>query len=476
MFSESLVKFLKSLTTTALITFLTFQSVSPSRASSESVPLSLQDAIRLTFESNPNLSAARVRETAVQSGIGISRSQFFPRFDVEQMFIRTDQPVAAFGTLLNQGEIEQKNFNPDLLNDPDALTDHATSLVISQPIFNGGQEILGYQIARLNAEKARSETLTMTEEVLFQSIKAYLGAVLAREQMTVATEARVTAETNLAMIQSRFEQGVVVRSDVLQARVHTSEMREREISASHQYHLAHAALMVAIGPHSDVNYSASGNLDGGDCPEVGLDQLMQWAVRDRPELTAMDIDTAILGKMEQLAKAPFLPNLNVRGSYDYHGSSFMQDGQDSMTLALSLKLNLFSGTGDYHRVRQARFQHTAIQLQKAAQVDQIKLDVEKAYWDLQSATERLDVTSDAVQQAVEGLRIIENRYREGVAGILDLQRAELGVSNARFNRLSAQHDLLMGNNSLCRAVGHLYTRWLEPDRCPVPIPANVNAE
>ena len=444
--------------------------------SNEAVSISLEEAVRLTVEENPSLAAARVKINAMDSGVAVSRSQFLPRLDFEQSYIRTDQPVAAFGTILNQGSIEQKNFNPDLLNDPDIISDHVTSLVLSQPLFNGGQERLGYQIARLNLEKARSDSLILTEEVLFQSIRAYLGAVLAREQMRVTREALETAELNLEMIRSRFEQGLVVRSDVLQAQVHTAETRERDITSQHQYRLALAGLMTAIGKHAARDFSPSGDLSGGGCPDVSLEQLIEWAIRDRPELISIEQDARIAERMVQLARAPFLPNLNARGSYDYHGGSMMQEGDDSVTLAVSLKLNLFGGTGDMHRVRQARFQQDAVQHMKTARIDQVKLDVETSYWEMQSARQRLDVLNDAVQQAEEGLRIIQNRYQEGVAGILDLQRAELGVSQSRLNQLSAQHDLLLGSNSLCRAVGHLYTRWLEPDRCPLPVPTNAPSE
>ncbi len=437
------------------------------------IPVSLEQAVRMAYESNPSLAAARAQVEASRNAVSAGRAAFFPRLDFEQSAIRTDQPVANFGTLLNQGRIEQKNFNPDLLNHPDALTDHATSIILSQPIYNGGQEWSGFQLAKRERDKAEAEAMRITEDVLFQVIRSYLGAVLARENEHVTDEALRTAELNLEMIRNRFEQGLVVRSDVLQAEVHTAETRERAITAEHQLRLALAGFSSALGSPPGKVFIPSGDLTGGDCPDVDLEQLVTWALTDRPELKALTHESEIAGYMVDLARASFLPNLNARGSYDYHGNSFMQDGSDSITLALSLKFNLFNGTGDLYRVRQARFQQEALRHMKQAHADQVKLDVESAYWELQSARQRLDVISSAVQQAEEGLRIVRQRYEEGVAGILDLQRAELGLSQARLGLLSARHDLLLGNNALCRAVGHLYTRWLEPDRCPVPISRNA---
>ncbi len=458
------------------VAMISMTAGNPPLLASDPSPVSLEDAVRMAYESNPSIAATRAQVEASRSAVSAGRAAFFPKLDIEQSLVRTDQPVAAFGTLLNQGRIEQRNFNPDLLNDPDALTDHSTSVILSQPIYNGGQEWSGYQLAKSARDKAEAEARRVTEELLFQVIRSYLGAVLARENKRVTDEALRTAELNLEMIRDRFEQGLVVRSDVLQADVHTAETRERAITAEHQLRLALAGFTSTLGSPSGKVYIPSGDLGGGGCPDVELEQLIMWALADRPELQALQYEYEIAGHMVDIARAPFLPNLNARGSYDYHGESPMQDGADSVTLALSLKFNLFNGTGDMYRVRQARYQQDALRHMKQAQADRVRLDVESAYWELRSATQRLEVISTAVQQAEEGLRIVRQRYEEGVAGILDLQRAELGLSQARLGLLSAQHDLLLGSNTLCRAVGHLYTRWLEPDRCPVPIARTMESE
>ena len=428
--------------------------------------ISLEDAVRTAYKNNINLQAARAQEKSVFDQIGVHRSNFFPRLDLEQTIVKTNQQVAAFGTKLNQGIIAQPDFNPDVLNDPNNMTDFGTSIVVSQPVFNGGKELLGYKIAKLRHERAQWETRSAEELILFETVKTYLGAVLARESVTVSTDALTTAEKNLEMIDQRYAQGLVIRSDLLQASVHVAELRERAVTAKSQYDLARHALTTLLGDRS-VFYSPSGELTGVDCPSLDLDTLIQWAHQDRPDILGLKTQEKISQTMVQLAQSPYLPDLNLRGSYDYHGDSLFSGGEDSLTLAVSFKLNLFNGTGDYYRVKKSRsdlfYMRKLIDVRK----DLADLEVRNAFVTLTSAKARLAVTGEAVEQAEEGLRIITDRYAEGATGIIDLLRSELTLTNFRFKRLQASHDLLLAHSALCKAVGHLYTRWLDPEQCPV---------
>jgi outer membrane protein len=438
---------------------------------SEETTISLKDAIQTAYTHNLQIQATRIQLEAARRETGIARSNFLPRLDIEQRYVNTDQQVNAFGLKLNQGIITQDDFNPDRLNDPASITNFSTSVTLQQPLFNGGRELLGYKLAKSGVQSAQAELEKTVEWVLFETVKAYTGAMLAREGLSVARDALDTSRKNLEMVRHRFEEGLVIKSDLLQAEVHVSELTEREVRATHNLSLAVANLNLLLGvPESD--FLPSDNLEGGSCPDIPLETLINWAVEDRPEMDDLQAKGQAAELQIKLARAPFLPNLNAQGMYEYHGDNILSGGADSLSLALSLRLNLFNGNADYHRLKQARSQSESLQKMTAARRDYIALEVEQAYLDLKSAEQRSIVTASAISQAEAGLEILVQRYREGAAGIVDLLRTELALANARFNRLQAHHDLLLGHAALCRSVGHLTTRWLDPDNCPVPPETN----
>ena len=429
--------------------------------------LSMKEAVRLAYENNIDLQAARSQLDVVLQEKNIARSNFFPRLDIQQSVVNTDQQVSSFGITLNQGQIEQADFNPDLLNDPDSITDYGTSLVISQPIFNGGKELLSYKMSKSGIKKATAETKAVEEKILFSTVRAYMSATLAREGLTVAEEALATAQKNLEMIQQRYDQGMIIKSDFLQAQVHLANIKDKAVRARNNLRLSLVNLNIILG-QPDGNYFPSDDLDGGGCPPVDLKTLTNWAIQDRPELISLNAQGEIAYDQIRMAQSSYLPNINAKGTYEYHGDQMLNGGSDSMTLALVVNLNLFNGTQDYFKVKQAKSQLAVIEKAKTSMTNMISFEVEKAFLELESAQQRLSVTSGAVNQAEESLRILTQRYQEGAAGIVDLLQTELALTNARFNRLQARHDLILNENALCLAVGHLYTRWLEPANCPIP--------
>ncbi len=432
-----------------------------------SVYISLIDSVRIAYESNLDLASMRLGVNAAYQEIGMAASQFSPRFDVEQTFVRTNQQVSAFGLNLNHAEIAPSDFDPEKLNHPDWISDYGTALNLTQPIFNGGREMIGYRLAKKGYEQAIALGKNGIENILHETVKTYLGALLAREGLKISKEAVGIAETNLVMIQQRFDQGMVIKSDLLQAKVHLSELQQREIRATNQFQIALAGLNTILGS-PDGRYYPSGDLDGGVCPDISLEKLIEWANSDHPDLISHQKQVEFSDLKVKLAKAPFLPNINAQIAYQYHGTSPVSDGDDSMTVALSFGLNLFNGTGDYRRMKQSQYNLMRDQKSYESKKNMIALDVRKAYFELAAAQKQLEVASEAVNQAEEGLRILEERYRQGASNIVDLLNTELALADAKFNRMQAKHDLLMGNASLCKSVGHLYSRLLEPEKCPIP--------
>lgn len=433
----------------------------------EPKPISIDEAVLISFQNNKNLRAAREQLESAKHGKAIARSNFFPRLEVEQTYIRTNQQVAAFGTTLNQGRISQADFNPEVLNDPDAITDYGTSVIVKQPLFNGGKEMLGYKMAGAGYEQATLEVKGASEEILFQTVKAYFDSLLAREGLKVSEEALVTAEKNLTMVNQQFAEGLVVKSDLLRVQVHTTSLREQLFTAEAQFQLAVAQLNLMLGDATG-SYIPADKLEGGECPDLSLEELISIALQDRPDLAAFTFKEKIGELQLKMGKTGFLPNLNAQGQYDYHGETVLDEGADSYTVAVAFSLNLFNGTHDFYQVKQSKSNLNMIKNNHAAKRDMVILEVKKAYYDLQSAEKRLITSKEAVAQAEEGLRILEKRYQEGAAGIIDLLQAELGLSNAKFQKIRNRHGVLLNHALLAKAVGHLYTRWLEPEKCPVP--------
>ena len=71
-------------------------------------PLALDDAVRRALAKSPMVAAAEKGLKGAEAREEKSLSALMPRVDFEESYLRSDQPVAVFGSKLNQ-----RQFTPD---------------------------------------------------------------------------------------------------------------------------------------------------------------------------------------------------------------------------------------------------------------------------------------------------------------------------------------------------------------------------
>jgi outer membrane protein TolC len=417
--------------------------------------LRLSEAVKTALEKHPALRVAGYQAEAAASGVEQARAGFFPRVDLSEGFSRSDNPVNVFGSLLNQGRFTSADFAVDKLNHPDPITNWRTNLSGSVPLFLGGRTILGYQQAQLGRIAAEQGRLRAEHEVIFGVIRAYSAVLLSREAMATVQAAVRTAEANLAAAESRYEAGLVVASDALAARVRLGRLREEAIAAENQVRLSQAALNEAMGLPLDQAHRLTGQLDLPPALSEQLDALEASARTQRPDYRQVDLEVQRLEKDVLRAKGALLPTMHLMGNYEINNYRFASDGQDSWSVGVVLNLNLFNGGGDRARIVEAQAIHQRAVAQRERVANAIGLEVHDAFLAYQTARERVAVAREAVAQAEESLRIVQDRYDAGLTTIVELLDSETAVTAARTNLIRTLYDTTVSQARLDLSLGRL---------------------
>ena len=122
---------------------------------------------------------------------------------------------------------------------------------------------------------------------------------------------------------------------------------------------------------------------------------------------------------------------------------------------MNLHFNLFNGRADEAKLAESRFLQKRTLAMQAHLAQAIRHQVQKAFLDLETASQRIAVSQQAVSQAEESGRIIRNRYEAGLATVTDLLRAETALTAAKGNYLRAVFDQRVGAANLELQVGRL---------------------
>ena len=185
------------------------------------------------------------------------------------------------------------------------------------------------------------------------------------------------------------------------------------------------------------------------------DLLKTWistSLENRPDLEQIRLQEIIAQKEVKKAKAAHLPGLYLLGSYEINSEDFSETG-NNYTVGAIMRFNLFSGFGNQSKVKEAmadvrRTQAVARRLELG-----IKVETRQTFFQAQSAFERIGVAKAAVAQADEGLRIVRNRYENGLFTIVNLLDAEVALQQARNNYLRSLHDFKVAMARLNLAAG-----------------------
>lgn len=427
--------------------------VAPARA--QTGVLTLEEAVRIAMEDNHRLQASTAGVRMAEARAQEARSARLPRVEIQENFQSTTNPVFVFSNLLAQEAFTERNFAVDRLNEPDALSNFNTRLSASLPVWTGGRVTHRIDAAEIGSEAERAGHERTRQEVVHEVVDAWSGAVLARRRLEVAREALETARAHVDLARNLWEGGLVVESDVLQARVRESEVQEMVVRAESAVAVSRAAVNLALGRDLDTPFRLPTALDAPELPAESLEELVTRARERRPDLQAAARRGEAARAMVDASRGEYLPEIGVAGLYELNAEDFIGADGTNWTLMVTASFTLFDGNGRGARVQQA--EQKAVQAERLRRLlgDVVSLEVRQAWYDLRAASQRLELARRAVELARESLRIVEDRYREGLAILPELLDAQTALTRARTREVAARRDLRLGRARLDLAMGSL---------------------
>jgi outer membrane protein TolC len=422
-------------------------------AAPERGPLSLRQAVEIALGQSPASRSAAAGVELAQARLGEARASRLPLVQARETLTHGNNPVFVFGSLLEQGRFAEQNFALEALNDPDALTSFRTELSLRAPLFDQLQAGTRVAQARSGIEQAEHGRHLVEQRLRLEVIRTYYGVLVAEAQSQVAGEAVRTAEADVERTRQMVETGLRVESDLLAAEVQLAGLRQQQIQAAGEVVSACAALNTVLGLDAATPQRLDGALAELAFEVPGVEELIRKALERRPDYLAAQAASRSARQGVRGARGQYLPRLDGFAAYGWSGEN-PGSGSSDYTAGMSLTLGLFE-PGRKARVDQARAQEAAAEAGAEALARQIQLEVVRARQQLVSARDRLAVALQAVGQAAEALRIVQDRYEEGLTTITEVLRAQTALLDARRGALEARYGATVGYAGVLVASGQL---------------------
>jgi outer membrane protein len=417
--------------------------------------LSLQQAVSMALEKNPQRKMAVADQRAAAAGVQEARSGLLPRLGFTESATRGNDPVYVFGTRLRQQRFTGANFALNALNTPTPIGNFSSRFSGNWNLFDSFANWKKVARAQDLSQAAGHQLERADQETIFHVVQAYLGLLLAQKQQDVAEQSVKTAQSILDRSRARYESGVVVQSDLLSAQVRLAGRQEELIRARNNVAFAAAQLDTAMGVPPEEQFQPSQALSQGTLPQAALADLEKQALASRPDLKQIEAQQMAQEKSVSIARSAFGPKLNAFGGWETDSATLSQVQGNNWVAGVELQLDLFQGGAKKAQLTREKALQERMAAAHQAASDQVRLEVRRAWYDFDSARQQEGVAQAAVGQAEESMRINQNRYDAGITTITDLLTIEEARRRAQTDYWEAVYRLRTSYANLELASGTL---------------------
>ncbi|HTK20565.1 MAG TPA: TolC family protein [Mucilaginibacter sp.] len=407
---------------------------SAAKAQEQPTRISIDSAIHATLEHNRQAAIAKLDQQAAIANYRKTDAAFLPDVTASYSAFTTNDPLSSFGFKLEQQVITANDFNPALLNHPDRTSNYNANITVKQPLVNADMWY-ARKGAKLQADMYAYDAERTRQYLVFQVQQTCMQLQLANDVTRVLEQALGTAKDAYRFTSDRYNQGLLQKSDVLNAHVQVNSMESDLAKAKSGIANASDNLGLLMGRPAGTIYQLTDSL---------------VVVRAKSSETTVPLQRADLAAMQKAIDASemmltsvrmgYLPKLNAFGNFQYNDSRLAAFGANSYFAGIQLSWNIFNSNRTRRQVEMQTIEKNKLAEQFTQQKDQAQVELSKALRDLSDANIALKEQQLAVEQSQEALRILQNRYAQGLANTTDvltaqtqLAQRELAFAQAKFS-------------------------------------------
>ncbi|MEO0392474.1 MAG: TolC family outer membrane protein [Pseudomonadota bacterium] len=393
---------------------------------------SFDEALRMAYETNPTIAAARAEQRSVDELMPQARGGFLP-------------------TLSGQAFAGISSIDTEPGGD-DTIEPRGGSLEVTQFLFRGGRTIAEIDQAENSILAQRGILTETTQDILLSAAATYFNVVRDQAVVELNKNNESVLDQQLQASRDRFDVGEVTRTDVSQSESRRARAVSDRIAAEGFLEVSRSAFTRVVGqapeileqPELDIPVPAT------------LQDAIDLALENNPLVVAARFSEVAAQKGIDAEFADLLPNVSLRASASHNDdSSLFTDTNDVLEMTATINIPIYQAGVATSQVRQAK-QTAAAQRRRLDEAMRQATDETVDAWEtLQSASAQIvsrDAEVAAAEVALDGVR------QEALVGsrtTLDVLDAEQELLDAQVSQVTAVRDRSIALFQLLAATGSL---------------------
>jgi outer membrane protein TolC len=411
--------------------------------------LSRAEAVSAALNVNPDVVRAREDLNILEGQITEVKADAMPEVTFRANATRYRDPA-----FLNSPSFD--GFPPDLLESlkPVAanLFDGAAEIKQTLYSFKVGRAL---KAARLQRTLGQEEARRARQSIALEAVRAYNSLLVMVEYVRINQRTLEQKNEHLTNVRNRRAAGVATELDVLRSEVDVENQRAMLVRSEGRVDLARATLNAVMLRPINTPIEPTDTLEGTPLPQT-LEQALEAAVAERPEVKAASIDEKVRDEIIAIERAERMPVFDFSATYGWNvreADNFFRNDYTKWTTGVFVTVPIFDGGRSKGRIAQAQAQRAKATQSRLAAENQVRLETTDAFDRLTVAARLLRAADLNITQAKRALDMTRANYGLGAATQLDVTDAQQALTEAERVRVDALHDGADARATLRYAMG-----------------------
>lgn len=415
-------------------------SPSGSSTTGESPRLTLADAEKMAIKNNPRVSVARLLAMAQHQVMRETRSAELPTANAAITAVQAED-----ASRISAGSLTASRL----------FTHAGAGGGFTQLITDFGKTSNLVASSRLQEKAQNANALATTEDIVIATDQAFFNALQAQALLKVATQNTSTRQTTQSQISSYTQNKLKSTLDLSFADVNLSQAKLLELNAKNNADSTMAALDAVLGLDRQVTYELVEDTDPLTAPPADVEQLIQLALQQRPDLQALKLNQQAAVKFSHAERDQKLPSITAAGTV---GSVPIRPAEYYVQnwwggIGVNMNIPIFNGFLYSAQAKEASIREQADSEQVREVRDRIVRDVRTAWLTANTAYQSVAVNQELLKQANLALSLAQTRYQLGLSSIVELSQAQYQQTDAAIGYTDAQYQYRLALATIAYQTG-----------------------
>ena len=332
---------------------------------------------------------------------------------------------------------------------------YMAGITMTQPIYAGGRIRAGME----NYRKTKMQ-------VVADADIAYWSLIAVKWKVRMLRAYKAQMDTLYRQTQTGLDAGMATDNDLLRVQAKQGEINYQLNKAESGAELCNMSLCSVIGCSVDTRIVPTDTIITTQ-PPSGLSA----DITLRPELGLLGLQVKAAEHQVKMARVEILPTVGLSANYSYYGNiklnglaadaqgnyiPFTRKLDDGIGLVMaSVSIPLFHWGEGLKKVKKAKLDlvNARLDLQQNARL--LSIETRQAVQNLTDGYNLVQTAELSSRQAEENLRVMRDRYGQGLSTLTDLLDAQSQWQQAESNRIEALTQYKIYETEYLRCTGQL---------------------